>query len=340
MSQDHPPPPPQAAIFGLVSSVWAAQAVATFAKLGIADLLASGPKTAAELAAATHTDAGALHRLLRGVSSVNVLAQLPEGRFTLTPIGETLRKDVPGSTRSMIIAELAPGHWLPWGHLDESVRTGKPAAPGVLGMPVWEYYKKNAEEGAYFAEAMSGLSGMAMQAVLASYSFAGARKVVDVGGSHGAFLSAVLNHEPAAKGILYDLPEVVERARVELEAAGVSSRVERVGGSFFESVPKGGDVYLLKHILHDWSDAECVQILKNVRDAMAPEGRVVVVEMPIDMEGPPSPAPLLDLNMLVMLTGKERTAAEYGALFSRAGLKLAGVTPTPSPFAVLEARRA
>jgi hypothetical protein len=324
---------------GFVSSIWAAQAVATFAKLGIADLLAIGPKGAAELAAATGTNPDALYRLLRGVASVNVLAATPDGRFTLTPVGACLRKDVPGSMRSMIIAELAPGHWLPWGHLDEAVRTGQPSAPAVLGMPVWDYYKKNPEEGAHFAAAMSGLSGIAMQAVLASYSFAGARSVVDVGGSHGVFLTAVLQQQTAARGILYDLPQVVEGALAPLTAAGVADRVERIGGSFFESVPKGGDVYLIKHILHDWSDAECVKILQNVRDAMSPEGRVVVVEMPIESGGPPSPAPLLDLNMLVMLTGKERTTDEYGALFSSAGLKLAGVTRTPSPFAVLEARR-
>jgi hypothetical protein len=178
-----------------------------------------------------------------------------------------------------------------------------------------------------------------MQAVLSSYSFAGARKVVDVGGSHGVFLSAVLGQEPGARGVLYDLPQVIEGARAELEAAGVADRVERIGGSFFDSVPKGGDVYLIKHVLHDWNDGECIRILQNVRNVMAPDGRVVVVEMPIEAGGPPSPAPLLDLNMFVMLTGKERTVDEYGALFSGAGLRLAGVTRTPSPFAVLEARK-
>jgi hypothetical protein len=340
MSQDHAAPPPQAAIMGFVSSIWAAQAVASFAKLGIADLLAKGPKNATELAAASGTNPDALYRLLRGVASVNVLAANPDGRFSLTPVGECLRKDVPGSMRSMIIAELAPGHWLPWGHLDDAVRTGQPSAPAVLGMTIWDHYKKNAEEGAHFAAAMSGLSAMAMQAVMAAYSFAGARKVVDVGGSLGVFLTAVLQQEPAARGVLYDLPQVVEGAQAALQAAGVAERVERIGGSFFESVPKGGDVYLIKHILHDWSDDECVKILQNVREAMLPDGRVVVVEMPIESGGPPSPAPLLDLNMLVMLTGKERTTAEYGELFARAGLKLAGITRTPSPFAVLEARKA
>jgi hypothetical protein len=185
---------------------------------------------------------------------------------------------------------------------------------------------------------MSGMSHMAMHAVLASYSFVGARTVVDVGGSHGAFVAAVLQREKTARGVLFDRPEVVEGAGATLNAAGVADRVERVGGSFFESVPAGGDVYLVKHILHDWNDDECVTILKNVRTAMTPDARVVVVEMIINDQGPPSPAPLLDLNMLVMLTGKERTADEISALFAKAGLKLSGVTSTHSPVTVIEAR--
>ena len=339
MSHDHAVPP-QASIFGFVTGVWAAQAVATAARLGIPDLLAHGPRTAADLASVVKVDPSALHRLLRGIASVGVLTSEADERFSLTPVGECLRSDVPGSMRSFIIAETAPGHWLPWGHLERSVRTGAPSSEHALGMNVWDYYKKNHEEGHHFAEAMSGMSGMAMQAVLASYSFSGLRKIVDVGGSHGAFLSAVLGREPSAKGVLFDRPEVVEGAGATLEAAGVADRVERVGGSFFEKVPSGGDAYLLKHILHDWNDEECVKILRGVRESMAPDARVVVVEMLITSDGPPSPAPLLDLNMLVMLTGKERTADEFAGLFAKAGLRLAGVTPTHSPFAVLEGRPA
>jgi hypothetical protein len=339
MTNSHAIPPP-AAIFGLVSGMWAAKAAATAASLRIPDVLALGPKTADEVAKAIGADAGAVYRLMRGVASVGVLSAEPGGRFALTPVGELLRSDVPGSMRSVLVAEMAPGHWLPWGDLEHSVRTGKPAAPKALGMDVWEYYKKNSEEGFQFAEAMSGLSSMALQAVLAAYSFAGARKVVDVGGSHGSFLAAVLQRETEARGVLFDRPEVIEGARATLAGAGIADRVERVAGSFFESVPAGGDVYLLKHILHDWSDDECVTILRCVREGMTADARVVVVEMLISADGPPSPAPLLDLNMLVMLTGKERTKDEFGALFAKAGLALSNVTPTHSPFAVVEARRA
>jgi hypothetical protein len=339
MTDSHAVPTP-AAVFGLVSGMWAAQAAATAANLRIPDLVARGTRTADAIAKAIGADAPAVYRLLRGVASVGVLKAEADGGFALTPLGEVLRSDVPGSMRSLLVAEMAPGHWLPWGRLEEAVRTGKPSAPKALGMDVWEYYKKNHEEGFLFAEAMSGMSHMAMEAVLASYSFAGARKVVDVGGSHGSFVAAVLQREKTAHGVLFDRPEVIEGAGPTLVGAGVADRVERVAGSFFESVPSGGDVYLVKHILHDWSDDECVAILRRVREAMAPDGRVVVVEMLITDGGPPSPAPLLDLNMLVMLTGKERTAAEFGALFAKAGLALSGVTPTHSPVAVIEAKRA
>jgi len=331
--------PPPAAVLGLVAGTWAAKATAVAANLGIPDQLAHGPKTAEEVAKAIGADASAVYRLMRAVVSVGVLTAEPEHRFALTPLGTALRSNVPGSMRSLLIALMAPGHWLPWGNLEDAVRTARPSAPKALGMDVWEYYKRNRDEGFHFAEAMSGLSHIAMQAVLASYSFVGTRKVVDVGGSHGSFVAAVLQREKTACGILFDRPEVVDGAGATLEEAGVNDRVDRVGGSFFESVPAGGDVYLLKHILHDWNDDECVKILRNVREAMVLDGRVVVVEMLITDKGPPSDAPLVDLNMLVMLTGKERTTDEFAALFAKAGLKLHAVTPTQSPVAVIEARR-
>jgi hypothetical protein len=330
--------PPAAAILHLMTNMWATQAVATFARIGIADLLADGPLSAGQLAERAKAHPDALYRLLRGVASVGVLTALPERRFALTPVGEALRSGVPGSMRSLLVAEMAPGHWLPWGELEHSVRTGKPATSKTLGKTIWEYYAQHKDEAFHFAEGMGGISAMAMQAVLASYSFEGAKLLVDVGGSHGSLLAAVLARLPDARGVLFDLAHVVEEAGPMLAAAGVANRVERVAGSFFESVPAGGDTYLLKAILHDWSDDECVTILGHCRKAMAPGARVVIVEMLIDDQGPPSPAPLMDLNMLVMLTGRERTAAEFSAVLARAGLELSRVVPTPSPFVVIEAR--
>jgi hypothetical protein len=339
----HEIPPPAAALFQIISGIWVAQAVATVAKLGVADLLADGPRTSEDLARSMNVHAEALHRVLRGVSTVGVL-RLEEGspsKFSLTPIGQLLRSNVPGSMRSFMIAETAPGHWVPWAHLDDAVKTGKPVMQKAFGMDPWEYYEKNPEEGRLFSEAMSGLSAGQVQALLGAYSFKDAKKIVDVGGAHGSALAAILKSEPSARGVLFDLPDVVEGAGPALTSAGVEGRVERVAGSFFESVPAGADVYFLKHVLHDWDDEQCVQILKKVKSAMAsssPNAKVVVAEMVIGGKGPPSPAPLLDLNMLVMAGGKERTVEEFGKLFEAAGLKLAGVTPTFSPIVVIEGR--
>jgi O-methyltransferase domain len=284
------------------------------------------------------TNADATYRLLRGLATVGIVEALTDERFALTPVGECLRSDVPGSMRSLLIAEMAPGHWLPWGDMEHSIRTGTPAAPKTLGKPAWEYYAEHPEEANHFAQGMSGMSAMAIDAVLKAYSFTGAQLVVDVGGSHGSLLSAVLEKVPEARGILFDLPNVVSGAGPTLERAGVAHRVTCQGGSFFESVAEGGDVYLVKSVLHDWNDDECVRILSACRKAMIPGGRVVVIEMLISNQGPPSPAPLIDLNMLVMLTGRERTEQEYSTLFTRAGLALSAVVPTHSPFAAIEAR--
>jgi O-methyltransferase len=330
--------PPPAAILQLILNVWATQSAATFARLGMADLLADGAAPARLVAERAGTNADATYRLLRGLATVGIVEALPDNRFALTPVGQCLRSDVPGSMRSLLIAEMAPGHWLPWGDMEHSVRTGTPATLKTFGKPAWEYYAEHPEEADDFAQGMSNVSAMAIQAVLEAYSFTGAELLVDVGGSHGSLLSAVLKKLPQARGILFDRPNVVRGAGPVLDRAGVANRVTCQGGSFFESVPDGGDVYLLKMILHDWSDDECVVILSACRKAMIPGGRVVVLEMLISNQGPPSPAPLMDLNMLVMLTGRERTAEEYGSLFARAGLAISRVVPTRSPFAVIEAR--
>lgn len=332
-------PPPQAAILDLITGVWAARAVAAVARLGVADRLAEAPRTAAELAPMIGAHPDALHRLLRAMTSIGVLAKDAGGRFTLTPIGQCLRSGIAGSMRAVIASELDTAHWQPWGHLEDCIRSGRPAFQSLFGMSAWEYYHtRNPDDGRLFSENMGAMSGAEMQAILAAYSFAGARVVVDVGGAHGAFLAAVLAKLPQARGVLYDRPEVVELAGPALEEAGVADRVERVSGDFFESVPAAGDLYLLKHILHDWTDDECVRILQCIRKAMIPSARVVVAETPISEDHPAPFAALVDINMLVMVTGKERTPEEYAALFRRAGLELSSVTPTASPMALLEAR--
>jgi SAM-dependent methyltransferase len=207
----------------------------------------------------------------------------------------------------------------------------------ALGMEPWEYYAKHPEDAQHFSRAMSGISGLATGPVLASYDFSAALKVVDVGGAHGALLRGILEKYPKATGVLFDLPHVVEGSKKEVERAGLAGRVETVGGDFFKEVPAGGDLYLLKHILHDWDDAKSVAILQTVRKAMKPTSKALVVEFPLPEDASPSPAHLMDLNMLVMLDGRERTPAQYGALFAKAGLRLSRFIPTPSPIGIAEA---
>jgi hypothetical protein len=332
----------QARIVDLIMGVWAARAIGTFARFGLADRLAAGPRSARELAPLIGANEAALHRLLRAVAAVGVLTREPGGRFGLTPFGQCLRSDVPGSMRAAIASEVDTVHWGCWGRLDECIQSGEPAFGKLFGLGTpWEYYRdRNPAEGQLFSESMTAMSGAEVAAILSAYSVADARLVVDVGGAHGAFLAAVLGKAPGARGVLYDDPQVVEQAQPMLERLGVAARVERIGGNFFESVPAGGDLYLLKHILHDWNDEECVRILRCVRAAMAPDARVAVAEMPIIEEGGAPFAALLDINMLVCLTGKERTPQEYAELFRRAGLEMSGITHTESPIAVIEARGA
>lgn len=335
------------AVLDLVVGFWSACAVATAARLGIADHLAQGPRTAGEVAEALRThggirvDAGALFRLLRALGALGFLARARDERFSLTALGERLRSDVPGSRRALIASELDTAHYLPWGRLEESVRTGQPVFEKVFSMKAWEYYRdRNPEEGRLFSANMTAMSRIETQGILAAYSFAAARCIVDIGGAHGAFLAAALQQAPQARGILFDQAQVVAEAGEVLKGFGVADRVQCIAGDFFHELPRSGDVYLLKHILHDWDDADCVRILARVREAMAPDGRVLVAELPLPDEGEASPmGAMLDLNMLVMLGGRERTAAEYSALFEKAGLRLLRVVPTSSPIALIEARQ-
>ena len=340
MEQNSAPPerPPHEALFGIMMGMWVAQAVGTLARLDIPDAVAAGHTTAAAVAKKLALDPDATYRLLRACAVVGLFARPDEETFVLTPLGELLRSDVPGSMRSIFDAETAPGHWLPWGRFDARVKTGESQVEATLGTDIWSYYKNNPVEQRHFAEGMSGLSASSVAAILAAHDFGDPRKVVDVGGSLGVFLAGVLNKYPEAQGVLFDLPQVVAEALPSLEQAGVAKRVERVGGNFLEAVPAGGDLYLLKHILHDWDDASCETILKACRAAMAPGGKVVVAEMVIGgLSDPPGPAPFLDLNMMVLLPGRERTVPQFAALFAAAGLELLEVVPTASPIVLLVA---
>jgi len=331
--------PPPVAMMGLITGYWVSQAVGVVALLGVADQLGEGPRGSDELARAVGADPQALYRVLRLLASLGVFAEVAPDSFALTPLGETLRSDSPGSVRNFAITETAPGHWLPWGRLHESVRSGRPMAREALGMELFDWYAQNPEEAGFFNAAMGNLSALAASELVRVYDFSAVRTVADVGGAHGVLLTAVLRANPAARGILFDLPHVIATAGDAVAEEGLSQRCELVSGDFFEAVPEGADLHLLKQIVHDWDDERATRLLQNCHRALGPAGKLLLVEMVIPPENQPSPAQAMDLNMMVLLGGRERTEEDYQRLFQAAGFRLERVIPTHSPFSVIEATR-
>jgi SAM-dependent methyltransferase len=323
----------------LITGYWVSQSLGVVARLGVPDQLATGPRSSAELAQAVGAQPRALFRVLRLLASIGVFAEPTADSFELTPLGETLRTDAPGSVRDFAIAETAFGHWQPWGRLLESVKSGEPQPRQALGIELWEWYGQNPEEAAFFSRAMGNLSALAAHELLRVCDFSQARTVVDVGGAYGELLATVLEAQPRLRGVLYDLPHVIEGATASIDARGLRGRCDLVGGDFFAQVPSGGDVHILKQVLHDWDDERATLLLHQCHRALTPGGRLLVVEMVLPEDNQPSAVQSMDINMLVMLGGRERTVDEYTALFDTTGFRLERVIPTHSPFAVLEATR-
>jgi hypothetical protein len=307
------------------------------ARLGLADLLIDEPQSPTALAAATGANAQALRRLLRALASLGIFAERDDGRYELTPLAHPLRSDAPGSARGLALLYGDAVLWQAYGQMLYSVQTGLPAFDHVHGASLYAYLEQHPAEGAVFQGAMSAYSGQEMVAILAAYDFTGVARLVDVGGGYGGLLAAILQQYPTLHGVLFDLPAVVEQAQQKLGEAGVLERCEPVGGDFFVGLPAGGQIYLLKSVLHNWPDAQCVTILQHCRQGLTPGGRVLVVERVIPPGNEPAEAKLFDINMLVVLNGQERTEAEYSALFAAAGLRLIRTVPTASPLSILEA---
>jgi len=308
------------------------------AKLGIADLLVSGPRTAADLAQATRTHAPSLYRLLRALASLGVFAEDSEGRFALTPLAECLRSDLPGSQNALAVMS-GEEHYKAWGELLYSVQTGKIAFDKLFGMPCFDFLSQNVEQAKVFDAAMVGVHGRETSAMTDAYDFSDIKVLADIGGGNGSLLMSVMKKHPSMRGMLYDLPGVVDRARPAIEAAGLAGRCDIVAGSFFESIPAGADAYLMRHIIHDWDDEKSLTILRNVHRAMSPTGRLLLVEGVIPPGNEPSFGKLLDLTMLTIPGGKERTEPEYRALFQQAGFELVRIVPTAAEVSVIEAKK-
>ncbi|WP_198539518.1 methyltransferase [Streptomyces graminilatus] len=324
-------------MFQIVTSFWVARAVHAATALDLPDHLANEPRTAAELAAATGTDPRALARLLRALAGVGVLRSDVDGRYTTTPLGDTLRSDVPGSLASFVQMELGEAHHATWGLLVDSVRSGEPVFEQAVGKKIWQFFEDTPAMNAHLGKAMTGLTAMVADAVLDVYDFGPHERIVDVGGGEGGFLAAVLDAHPRAHGVVLDLPHVVAHGRERIEAAGLTDRCELVGGDFFEKVPEGGDLYTMKWVLHDWDDDSAVEILKSCRRVMGEEARLLVVDTVVPDGDGFSPSKIIDLNMMVLSGGRERTADEFRRLLAAAGFTLTRVLPTRSPSSVVEA---
>jgi hypothetical protein len=308
------------------------------AKLNLADHLAAGPQSADALAGLTETHAPSLYRLLRTLASLGILTEDATHRFALTPVGDALKTGAPGSARATILT-IASEPWVRGvAQLLYSVQTGKSGFEKMLGMPIFDWLAKNPEDASLFSETMVGIHGGEPPAVAAAYDFSGMRTIVDVGGATGNLLTTILGRYPGSSGILYDLPHVVRDAPALIQARGLTDRVTIQAGSFFDKVPSAGDAYLLSHILHDWSEEQCLTILGHCRRAMSSSSRLLIIEMVLPPGDTPHPGKMLDMMMLVGPGGQERTEQEYEALLAKAGLRLTRIVPTASPVSVVEAR--
>jgi hypothetical protein len=316
------------------------QALHVAAKLGIADLLAEGPRRAEDLAGVTGSHPSSLYRVLRLLASEGVFEELEEGQFTLTPLAEPLRSDAPNSLRARAIFDGEEWNWHPWGNLLHSTKTGGSAFDHTYGMAVFDYLKETPEAATSFDSLMAAQTRPWALSVADAYDFADIGTLVDVGGGYGALLAAILTAHPHLKGVLVELPHVVAGARPKLEEAGLAGRCQTVAGDFFQSVPDGGDAYILKHVLHDWDDDRCVSILGNCRRAISNEDRLLVIEILIAPGNEPGYGKYLDLNMLVLTKGRERTEEQYRTLFEAAGFTLSRVVATRSELSIIEGRPA
>ncbi len=325
--------PPELELLNLITGHWRSCAVHAAAKLGVADALRNGPRSAAELAPELGVHAGALHRLLRALASLGVFAERG-GRFELTPMADLLRSNRAGSMRALSLS-IGGAPLAAWGALATSVRTGEPAFEQVHGEPFFAYLASHEEAGRAFDEAMLEQSALSHAAIVSAYDFSSFRTIVDVGGGAGALMERLLRKFTGLRGVVFDRPQVIARARARFGESDLADRVECVAGDFFDRVPEGADAYILAMVIHDWNDADAARILRAVRRAMAPGAKILLSELLIPPGNTPYFGKLLDLDMLVSFGGRERTTDEYRALLAEAGLSLSRVVPAYGPLSAL-----
>jgi hypothetical protein len=332
--------PAPAAMIEMILAGWTSQAITVAAQLGVADALADGPLPIDQLAARVDADADALRRLLRALVSRGVFRYRRDGRYELNSLADTLRSDAPASMKSAARFYGSQEQRERWTLLVDSVRTGTSVVPALRGKSSFDYFADEPELAELFNQTMTSVSEMTDATVVAGYDFGAYPTIVDVGGGHGPLLAAILAAAPASRGVLYDLPLVVSNAPSLLREQGVADRVVIAEGSFFDSVPGDGDAYVLKNVIHDWPDDKAVRILRNVRAAAGPRTAVLLVEFVIPNHNREFPGKWVDLEMMLNLGARERTAAEYRDLLSQAGFRMTRVVQTASPLSVVEARAA
>jgi hypothetical protein len=315
----------------LVSGYWYTQTIYVAAKLGLAELVKDGPRSPQDLAQATGTQPRALYRLLRALASLGIFIE-EQGGFALTPLAECLLDPAMKALATM----RGEFQYRAWGELLFSVQTGKSAFQKVYGKPIFDYFSEHPETGKVFDLAMTGVHGRETDAMLEAYDFTGIGTLADIGGGNGSVLMAILRRYPAMQGILYDLSGVADRARANIEAAGLAGRCRVVAGNFFETVPAGADGYLMRHIIHDWDDEQSLTILRHCHAAMGQGGKLLVVEGVVPAGNEPSVSKFFDLAMLVLPGGMERTEDEFRQLFEAAGFRLTRMVPTRTWVSVLE----
>ena len=324
----------------LVTCSWMAQAVYVAAELGIAELLAEGPKMADQLAEATGAHAPSLRRLLRALATIDIVRQREDGSFEVTSLGALLGTDAPGSLRHWAIW-WGKHLWPVWGSLLYSVTTGESARKHLLGTEGFEHLQRDPEAAAIFHRAAAELTRLTAERVVSAYDFSGLKQIVDVGGGCGELLGSILRANRTAHGILFDLPDAVDAARRKFEELGIASRCEFVAGDFFESIPAGGDAYILKSVIHDWNDARSRLILANCHRALGGDGRLLLVEemLPDRLENSPAHQAVMrsDLNMLITHAAGERTEPDFRLLLRSAGFRMSRVVPVGMTFTVIEA---
>ena len=329
--------PPHAQLIRIGTAYWASQMLLTAARLELADRFEEKPKNAEEFAHELKLNPRAFYRFLRTLAGMGLLEETENHMFTLSTLGEALKKNAPGSAHATILTLAGDMCARSWDQLLYSLQTGETGLTKAFGQSLFKYLAAHPDEAALFSETMVGFHGAEPPAVARAYDFDRFSSIIDVGGATGNMLVHILNEYRELRAVLFDLPHVVSGAPAFLEAQGIADRVSIESGSFFDAVPAGHDAYILSHIIHDWDEERCIRILRNCRDAIDPNGQLLIVEMVLPEGNAPHPGQMLDMMMLVGPGGQERTPTEYAELLAQADFALTRVVPTGSDASIVEA---